>query len=92
MPALEDIKVRVAVLIAAIIPVTIGVWTASGTVSGIRRDIAELKADSLTIPRACELALRMAVENPGVRVPDPRDPSKVIVVRPGSVSPMGGAP
>lgn len=30
---------------------------------------------------ASEQALRMAIENPGLRVPDPRDPSKIIHVR-----------
>lgn len=43
-------------------------------------DIGNVKADRFTMTAASEHALRTAIENPGLRVPDPRDPSKVFVV------------
>lgn len=39
-----------------------------------------VKEDRYTLTMASEKALRTAIENPGMRVPDPRDPSKIIVV------------
>lgn len=52
-------------------------------------DIERLARDSMTISQASEAALRMAIENPGMRVPDPRDPSRIIEVR---YSPRGPSP
>lgn len=40
----------------------------------------EVKSNSYTLSKASEQALRTAIENPGFRVPDPRDPNKIIVV------------
>jgi hypothetical protein len=34
-----------------------------------------------TLAAASEQALRMAIENPGMRVPDPRDPQRIIEVK-----------
>jgi ribosome biogenesis SPOUT family RNA methylase Rps3 len=45
-------------------------------------EIAQSNDAKLTIERAAEVALREAIENPGHRVPDPRDPSEVLVVYP----------
>lgn len=42
-----------------------------------------------------EQALRMAIENPGLRVPDPRDPNRIIVVersRTMPALPLGAQP
>ena len=39
-----------------------------------------VKEDRYTLTMASEKALRTAIENPGMRVPDPREPSKIIVV------------
>ena len=36
--------------------------------------------DRFSMTAAAEAALRQAIENPGMRVVDPRDPTKVIVV------------
>jgi hypothetical protein len=44
------------------------------------KTLEEFKADTMTIPMAEATALRMAIENPGIRVPDPRRPGQVIVV------------
>lgn len=50
---------------------------------GQKQAIEDRKALALStysLAGASETALRTAIENPGFRVPDPRDPAKVIVV------------
>jgi Tfp pilus assembly protein PilN len=56
--------------------------------SELAKEIAEVKAEQYTTAMAAEQALRMALENPGMRVPDPRDPNKIIVVDKGRM--IGG--
>lgn len=51
----------------------------------IKQDVDEAKAESFTSAMAAETALRLAINNPGMRVPDPRNPDRVIVVQSGSV-------
>ena len=41
-----------------------------------------IQADRYTLTQAAERALRSAIENPGLRVPDPRDPHTIITVAP----------
>lgn len=43
--------------------------------------LAEGTGDRFTKTAAAEQALRMAIENPGIKVPDPRDPNRIIEVR-----------
>lgn len=43
--------------------------------------LVELKEATYTLSRASEVALRQAIENPGSRVVDPRDPNRIITVR-----------
>ncbi|MFN0133440.1 MAG: hypothetical protein ACKVW3_13050 [Phycisphaerales bacterium] len=45
-------------------------------------DLASAKTALYSMAAASEQALRMALENPGLRVPDPRDPNRIIEVRP----------
>jgi len=40
-----------------------------------------IQDDRYTLTQAAERALRSAIENPGLRVPDPRDPSTIITVK-----------
>lgn len=42
--------------------------------------LALLKSEMYPLAVASEQALRTAIENPGMRVPDPRDPNRIIVV------------
>ena len=42
--------------------------------------IEEVRANSYTLARASEVALRQAIASPGMSVIDPRDPNKTIVV------------
>lgn len=46
----------------------------------MQQDLDEFDRDRYTLPMAAEKALRTAILNPGMRVPDPRDPSSVFVV------------
>ena len=56
--------------------VIMGTWIAAGKSAVLDR----LVEDHYGITAASEAALRQAIENPGMRVPDPRDPERVIVV------------
>ena len=49
----------------------------------IRELIDSISANSYTKAEAAEVALRQAILNPGMRVPDPSDPKAVIVVEAG---------
>lgn len=51
------------------------------TISEIANRVESVEKNSFTIPMAEASALRTAILNPGTRVPDPRDPTKVITVR-----------
>jgi len=58
-------------------------------VTAIEKSVSDIRVDALedryTLTAASEKALRTAIENPGMRVPDPRDPSEIITVSVGSV-------
>lgn len=69
--------------------ISTAVWLTQ-VIGGLRAKIDEslgrldaLEREQMTVDRAAELALRQAIENPGHRVPDPRNPGKVVVVRNG---------
>jgi hypothetical protein len=49
-------------------------------VHDITSALGDVKTNAFTLAAASEHSLRTAIENPGLRVPDPRDPSKVFVV------------
>lgn len=50
------------------------------TVEQIQHDVEEFDKDRYTLTMASEKALREAIANPGHKIPDPREPSKLIVV------------
>lgn len=66
-------------------------WIVSNQLSDINRQFSAMQArmdsledsigDRFTVAKASEVALRTAIENPGMRVPDPRNPSEIIEVR-----------
>lgn len=99
MGVLEDSKIRFNTLIVTVVAcfslttaTAAFAWKASNTLTKIDNElkaqsaaISEVKENSYTLSRAAEQALRMAIENPGMRVPDPRDPSKLIVVHQGAI-------
>lgn len=57
-----------------------------------RSDFEALKRETYTLPMAAEQALRMALENPGMKVPDPRDPNQMLVAPVGKPTSFGGGP
>ncbi len=58
----------------------------------LSKDLERLRSTTLTLPMAAEAALRQAIENPGLRVPDPRNPQDIIVVNKSPVGFNGGGP
>ena len=62
-------------------------WYLSAKMSNYEARMRGVEADRYTLTMASEKALREAIENPGFRVPDPRDPSKIIVVEMAGGSP-----
>jgi hypothetical protein len=49
-------------------------------IKGLQRELQEMRDGTVTIPRAAELALRLALANPSLRVPDPRNPDQMLQV------------
>lgn len=67
---------KVTIGVGMIVSVVVGVWWAGRITERVNQKLAEV----YTISAATESALREAIENPGHRVPDPRNPGDVIVV------------
>lgn len=79
-------------------------WTISNAIGAVKAEIAtridgveasvhETKVaidGKASLSALSEQALRMAIENPGLRVPDPRDPNRIIVVEIVRVAPPSG--
>lgn len=62
-------------------------WHVGVQLSAINQRLDQLEknvGERFTLTAASEQALREAIENPGHRVPDPRDPSQIIEVRPAT--------
>lgn len=83
----ENINVGILLVIGGAGTVAAAAWwiaTRLGSIDGkfdaLNTSIKEMQADAFPLSRASEVALRMAIENVGMRVPDPRDPHRVIVV------------
>lgn len=49
--------------------------------------MADLERKSVTIDMAAELQLRTVIANPGLKLPDPRDPSRLITIGPSASTP-----
>lgn len=63
-------------------------WSIRGQLENIRSEIRGIKEDmasAYTQAAASEHALRLAIENPGMRVPDPRNHDRIICVRAAEV-------
>ena len=62
-------------------------WWVGAQLSDMNQRLDALEknvGERFTLAAASEQALREAIENPGHRVPDPRDPSQIIEVRPSN--------
>ena len=55
-------------------------WYLSAKINSFEYRMETIESDRYSLTMASERALREAIENPGLRVPDPRDPTRIIVV------------
>lgn len=91
---IEDSKIQfrsvgaiVLALVALMGTIIGGTWKIAAVMNNMSTELKslsssldEVKSASYTLARASEQALRTAIENPSLRVPDPRDPNKLIIV------------
>lgn len=82
---------KVTVQVSAIFGCVALVVGATWTTALFYGRLASLERDHYGITAASEQALRQAIANPGHRVPDPRDPNKLIVVEDGQVGAPGAS-
>ena len=83
----STLNVAIGSAVAVISFAVAATWWVAKTLGKINtqiKDMSEKWNNSFTLEKASEQALRMAIENPGMRVPDPRDPTKIIEVKPTS--------
>lgn len=84
-------KTRVSLTIGAVGALLVGAvggtWTAASYAAGIQRqlesisdDFDKFRQDRFTTAMASEQALRTAMANPGMKVPDPRNPGQFFFV------------
>ena len=60
--------------------VEVSIMAVQSSMDSIQARVTAIETNRYRISDASEQALRLAIENPGMRVPDPRDTSKIIVV------------
>ena len=84
------LSVPVASLAANVLFLLFAGWRASeftadiyAQMESLRRDINRVTEERFTMAQGAEQALRLAMENPGIRVPDPRNPGQFFEVRNG---------
>jgi hypothetical protein len=56
------------------------VWRISKVINRFESRLLDLEKDRYPMSIASENALRLAILNPGIQIPDPRDPNRTIVV------------
>lgn len=86
-------NITLGVAVSSLIALIGGVWKVSRVFAHFEKRWEGMEAkitamtdklgDSYTLTRASEVALRTAIENPSHRVPDPRNPHRVITVNHG---------
>jgi len=87
----NDTKITLGTAVALVSISISATWWFSKQLDGFRQDLSALSArlgqneDKMptfySLSAASEQALRMAIENPGLRIPDPRDPNRIIEVK-----------
>lgn len=87
----NDTKITLGTAVAVVSISITATWWFSQQLSDVKREMAAISSrigqNESELPKfyslaaASEQALRMAIENPGLRVPDPRDPNRLIEVR-----------
>lgn len=81
MTVTQDTKVTIGTAVLVLVSLLTVGWRLNTEFSKLRTDLTAVQNDSYSKAAAAEQALRLAMENPGLRVPDPRDPTKVFEVR-----------
>lgn len=91
MTLTTDTKITIGTAVAVVTTSIAATWWFSQQLSQFRNELVTMSgrisqgeaevAKAYTLAAASEVALRMALENPGLRVPDPRDPSQLIIAR-----------
>jgi len=86
----NDTKITLGTAVAVVSISISATWWFSARLAEFRSEIralsTRLEQTDTAIPKmyslaaASEQALRLAIENPGLRVPDPRDPNTIIAV------------
>lgn len=76
------VKITTGLLVSLCCAAVVFGWRGSELLSRIDTRISKVEQDRYSLTAASEQALRMAIENPGLGVPDPRDPNRIIVVKP----------
>lgn len=83
MNVTKDTRIAVGLGATILIAAVGASWTIRSALAGYDERISVLESDRYTLTQASEQALRTAIENPGLRVPDPRNPGQVVMVRGG---------
>lgn len=76
----KNTKVTLGLLLTILVAAGGAFWQASTLYSDVRVDLDKVLNDRFTLTAASEQALRHAILNPGVKVPDPRNPGKFFQV------------
>lgn len=79
-------KITIGTAAAVFVMTLSGLLKLSSSLSDLNHKVDVAMADRYSLTQASENALRMAMENPGMRVPDPRRPGEVIVVKIGGTA------
>ena len=81
MAITQDTKVTIGTAGGLLVAVVGGALYLKGELSSLRNDLTTIQKDQYTMSMAVEQAFRMAVANPGMKVPDPRSPGNIIEVQ-----------
>lgn len=94
MPVIEispqaKVTLTLGLVASVLVTVVTCTWKMASTLNEVNSTMRNLDArvsavesNRFRISDAAEVALRTAIENPKMRVPDPRDPSRIIAVGP----------
>ena len=71
--------VTIATIVSSVIFSIVSIlWSIRARLGRLVSDFKRLEDEQWTIMQQCEYQLRLKIENPAFRVPDPRDPSKML--------------
>lgn len=73
-----DTGIAIGLVGSGIVTVILCTWWMATKLNKIDSRLQDIERDHFTKSEAEAHALRMAIENPSIRVPDPRNPGKVL--------------